>query len=136
VRDGRTVPWEDAVALFHDATGRPGPATWEVGDHPKGHEKYPVAGGFLLTPRHLPESDPFNFVKRAIIPVLMLNGRYDTTFPLESSQRPFFHILGTAGNDKKHVKYDGGHGVFPRPDAVRECLDWLDRYLGPVRRSL
>ena len=36
VRDGRTVPWEDAVALFHDATGRPGPATWEVGDYPKG----------------------------------------------------------------------------------------------------
>ena len=44
VRDGRTVPWEDAVALFHDATGRPGPATWEVGDYPKGREKYPVAG--------------------------------------------------------------------------------------------
>jgi formylglycine-generating enzyme required for sulfatase activity len=44
VRDGRTVPWEEAVGLFRDATGRPGPAAWEVGDYPKGHEKYPVAG--------------------------------------------------------------------------------------------
>ena len=44
VGDGRAFPWEDAVALFRDATGRPGPATWEVGDYPKGHEKYPVAG--------------------------------------------------------------------------------------------
>jgi hypothetical protein len=44
VINGRTVSWENAVALFHDATGRPGPATWEVGDYPKGREHYPVAG--------------------------------------------------------------------------------------------
>jgi len=44
VRDGRTVSWEDAIAFFHDATGRPGPAIWEVGDYPKGHHKHPVAG--------------------------------------------------------------------------------------------
>ncbi len=34
---------------------------------------------------------------------------------------------------KKQVIYDGGHGVFPRPYAVRDCLDGLDKYLGPVR---
>jgi formylglycine-generating enzyme required for sulfatase activity len=44
VRAGRPVPWEDAVALFHDATWCPGPATWEAGGYPKGREKYPVAG--------------------------------------------------------------------------------------------
>ena len=44
LREGRTVPWEEAVALFHDATGRAGPATWEVGDYQKGHEQHPVAG--------------------------------------------------------------------------------------------
>ena len=90
------------------------------------------SGGFQL--RHdLPEVDPFNFVTHVTIPVLMLNGRYDATFPLESSQRPLFHFLGTPGKDKKHVIYEGGHGAFPRPDAVRESLDWLDKYLGPVR---
>jgi serine/threonine protein kinase len=91
------------------------------------------SGGFQLTLEYLPEGDPFNFVKHVTIPVLMLNGRYDHTFPLESSQFPLFHFLGTPSNDKKHVIYDDGHGAFPRPDAVRECLDWLDRYLGPVR---
>ena len=32
------------LSLFRDATGRPGPATWEAGSFPKGLEKYPVAG--------------------------------------------------------------------------------------------
>ena len=29
---------------------------------------------------------------------------------------------------------EDGHGAFPRPDAIRESLDWLDKYLGPARR--
>ena len=92
-----------------------------------------LSGGLQLTIRYLPEGDPFNFAPHVTIPVLMLNGRYDNSFPVESSQRPLFQFLGTPGNDKKHVIYEGGHGVFPRPDAVHECLDWLDKYLGPVR---
>jgi fermentation-respiration switch protein FrsA (DUF1100 family) len=91
------------------------------------------SGGLQLTIRFLPEADPFNFIKHVTIPVLMLNGRYDSNFPSESSQRPLLRFLGTPDKDKKHVIYDGGHGVFPRPDAVRESLDWLDKYLGPVR---
>jgi serine/threonine protein kinase/formylglycine-generating enzyme required for sulfatase activity/dienelactone hydrolase len=92
------------------------------------------SGGLTLTAHPPPEADPLNFVTRVTIPVLVLSGRYDATFPLESSQRPLYQFLGTPGNNKKHVIYEGGHGAFPRPDAVRECLDWLDRYLGPVRR--
>ncbi|HEY1895044.1 MAG TPA: SUMF1/EgtB/PvdO family nonheme iron enzyme [Terracidiphilus sp.] len=44
VRDGRTVPWEEATVGFRDATGRPGPATWEAGGFPNGREKFPVTG--------------------------------------------------------------------------------------------
>jgi serine/threonine protein kinase/dienelactone hydrolase len=91
------------------------------------------SGGFPLTVSFLPEADPFNFVSHVTVPVLMLSGRYDSAFPLESSQKPFFDFLGTPGKDKSHKIYEAGHGAFPRPDAVRECLDWLDRYLGPVR---
>lgn len=91
------------------------------------------SGGLQLTIRYLPEGDPFNFVRHVTIPVLMLNGRYDSSFPLESSQLPLFQLLGTPLHDKKHVIYEGGHGAFPRPDAVRESLDWLGRYLGPVK---
>jgi dienelactone hydrolase len=94
-----------------------------------------LSGGFHLQQSYyLPEADEINFVGHVSTPVLMLNGRYDDTFPLEPSQRPFFLLLGTAPKDKKYVIYEGGHGVFPRPAAVTECLDWLDRYLGPVRR--
>lgn len=44
---GRDKPlrgWEDLVAGFVDATGRPGPSTWEVGSYPEGSEALPVAG--------------------------------------------------------------------------------------------
>jgi hypothetical protein len=61
----------------------------------------------------------------------MENGRHDFTFPLDESQRPLFRLLGTPERDKKHVLFESGH-VPPFPDVVRETLDWLDRYLGPV----
>jgi hypothetical protein len=32
------------------------------------------------------------------------------------------------------VIYETGHNVFTDPDAVRECLAWLDKYLGQVRQ--
>jgi hypothetical protein len=44
VRDGKTISWEEATASFRDGTGRPGPATWEVGSYPEGMEQHPVAG--------------------------------------------------------------------------------------------
>lgn len=90
--------------------------------------------GLQLTVRYQPEADPFNFVKHVKIPVLMLNGRYDASFPVESSQRPLFQFLGTAAEDKKHVIYEAGHDNLPRTAVVRESLNWLDKYLGPVRR--
>ena len=44
--------------------------------------------------------------------------------------------MGAAGwrKDKKHVIYESGHGSLPHGEEVRESLDWLDKYLGPVRR--
>lgn len=44
VRDGRKVPWEEALRAFVDKTGRPGPALWELGSPPKGEEDFPVRG--------------------------------------------------------------------------------------------
>ena len=42
--DGKTLSWEEAMARFRDATGRPGPATWELGTYPEGRADYPVSG--------------------------------------------------------------------------------------------
>ena len=44
IEGGRSVPWEEAVARFRDATGRPGPATWKSGTYPDGQAEFPVGG--------------------------------------------------------------------------------------------
>src|SRR6266852_914748 len=41
VKDGHTLTWEQALQEFRDRTGRPGPATWELGDYPKGQDDFP-----------------------------------------------------------------------------------------------
>ena len=81
----------------------------------------------------LPEADQLNFVTRVKIPVLMINGRYDHFFPVDSSQVPLYRLLGTPEKDKKHVIYETGHAP-PRKEFIRESLDWLDKYLGPIQR--
>jgi eukaryotic-like serine/threonine-protein kinase len=43
-KDSRVPAWQDAMRLFVDSTGRPGPATWELGDYPTGRERHPVSG--------------------------------------------------------------------------------------------
>jgi cephalosporin-C deacetylase-like acetyl esterase len=78
------------------------------------------------------EIDPMHFVPRVRAPVLMLNGRYDATFPPETHQKPLFRLLGTPQKDKRYVLLDCGHSLLRSHDAIRETLDWLDRYLGPV----
>jgi eukaryotic-like serine/threonine-protein kinase len=90
-----------------------------------------VAG--LELQRGQPDVEPENFLPRIKMPVLMLNGRYDHFFPIETSQLPMFRLLGTPPDRKRHVIYDGGHFV-PRGLLISETLDWLDHYLGPVRR--
>ena len=93
-----------------------------------------VVGGFWLG-RSLPEVDPFNFAPRVKVPVLMLNGEQDFIFPKSSSQEPMFDLLGTPKEDKVHtVIPDAGHSIegTHRSRVMREILDWLDKYLGPV----
>ena len=44
VRDGRQLSWEEAIGELQDLSGRPGPATWELGDYPDGQADHPVTG--------------------------------------------------------------------------------------------
>jgi len=43
-KDGHVLSWKEAMRLFQDRTGRPGPATWVQGEYPSGQEDYPVTG--------------------------------------------------------------------------------------------
>jgi len=91
-----------------------------------------LAGGGFYLGKKLPEVDEINFAPRITVPVLMINGRYDYVFPLESSQNPMFRSLGTPEKDKRHAVFDAGH--MPAHDQlIKEILDWLDRYQGPIK---
>jgi hypothetical protein len=103
------------MAAFRDATGRPGPATWELGRFPDGQSSHCVVG--------------VSWYEAAAY-----GGRHDHFFPEGPTQRPFRQLLGTAAKDRRFVLYDAGHAL-PRKDVARESIDWLDRYLGPVRRQ-
>ena len=93
-------------------------------------------GGFPQESKVLPELDALNYVTRVTLPVLMINGNSDLIFPLELGQKPYLHLLGTPPEHKRHVVLTGGHYIIgqQRSQVVREVLDWLDRYLGPVDR--
>ena len=54
-------------------------------------------------------------------PALMLNGRYDFIFPVESTQELFYQLLGSKKDQKKHLLYETAHGV-PRNELIKEVL--------------
>jgi dienelactone hydrolase len=91
-----------------------------------------IVGGFYVQ-QSMPEVEAINFAPRVKIPVLLLNGHFDFFLPEEGTQIPMFRLLGTPAAQKRRVVYDTGHNI-PRPDLIRESLDWLDTYLGPVRQ--
>ena len=43
-RNGKPLGWQEEVARFVDATGRPGPSTWQLGVFPDGQGDHPVTG--------------------------------------------------------------------------------------------
>lgn len=88
-------------------------------------------GGMIMT-RAMPEVDQINFLPRVKQPVLMLNGKHDMFFPVETSQKPMFDFLGTPKDDKKIIIYESGH-LVPRTEFVKETLLWYDKYLGKVK---
>jgi pimeloyl-ACP methyl ester carboxylesterase len=67
-------------------------------------------------------------------PTLMINGRYDSFIPLETSIKPFFETIVTNAADKKIIITDANHFVmtYSAKLAISETLDWLDLYLGPL----
>jgi dienelactone hydrolase len=81
----------------------------------------------------LPEVDPFNYVSHIRKPVLMVNGKYDLLRPVESHVYPLYKQIGTTTEDKELKLIDAYHGI-PEQIKIRENLEWLDRYFGPVNK--
>jgi dienelactone hydrolase len=90
-----------------------------------------LGGGFEFA-KKMPEVDELNFAPRVKVPTLLVDGRYDWFFPLETSQNVMFRFLGTPEKDKRHAVLEGGH-IPSYEQMVKEILDWLDKYQGPVK---
>jgi hypothetical protein len=90
-----------------------------------------LLSGGLPAVRHPAEAEPVNFVPHLTAPTLMLNGRDDFIFPLETVAKPLFGLLGTPADRKRLAIHDGGH-LPPLNDLIRDVLGWFDQYLGPI----
>ena len=91
-----------------------------------------LLGGGFDSSKKMPEVDEINFAPRVKAPTLLVDGRYDNFFPLETSQNVMFRFLGAPEKDKRHAVLEGGH-IPPYDLMMREILDWLDTYQGPVK---
>ena len=79
-----------------------------------------------------------NYLPRITVPVLLVNGRFDPTFPHGTSQQSLFDHLGTPAELKKWYVYEGGHATYEgalEAAVILESVDWLDSTRGPSRRT-
>jgi dienelactone hydrolase len=95
--------------------------------------KASVLTGGSMTGLGRPEINAINYVGRVRIPTLMLNGKYDTINPVETTIRPMFDLLGTPAAEKRLELFETDH-IPPITEYIKETLAWLDEYLGPVKR--
>jgi formylglycine-generating enzyme required for sulfatase activity/predicted esterase len=92
-----------------------------------------LAGGLWRYPDDWPPVViPRNFAPRSTVPTLMINGRTDLGTPIETNIQPMFEMLGAPAQHKRLSVLEGGHVPASPNEVIREVLDWLDEYLGPV----
>jgi len=89
-----------------------------------------VHGGFRSEP-YEPHVDPINYLTRVKIPTLMLSGKYDFGFPVETNQLALFRLLRTPAAHKVRIPYDIGHQFLPT-EFAKASLACLEKYFGPV----
>lgn len=85
----------------------------------------------LSEPETYPGVSQINFAPRVTIPVLMLHGRYNSFYPVETAVEPMCRLLGSPEADKALRIFEGAQ-ILPQKDVTREAIAWLDKYLGPV----
>ena len=88
--------------------------------------------GAILMSGNLPNfyessfADAMNYLPRIDMPVLMLNGKYDTIVSSEEALlEKRMEFLGTPDKDKTQIIYEAGHVQFPKHLFEKDVADWL-----------
>ena len=111
---GRVLAFEEALARFRDSTGRPGPASWQLGSFPDGQGDFPVGGISWF------EANAYaNFAGKRLPTIyhwyratnpedlfsdILRFGNFDSAGPIQIGSRPGYGPWGTldmAGNVKE-----------------------------------
>jgi len=122
-KDGTSIPFGEAIKLFVDRTGRPGPSTWELGTYKEGTDNEPVGGvswyeaaAFAeFAGKSLPTIAHWSVAadRRATSAALLSRGRYLSDGPLPVGQSGAMSRFGTfdlAGNVKEWCMNEAGAG--------------------------
>src|SRR5262249_1826342 len=131
-KDGKALSREEAMALFQDTTGKPGPATWALGSYPDGQDEFPVAGvswyeaaafakfagKSLPTTYHWAMASGRGFLGGAIIPRSNVGG------------------AGPGGGGGAEVGACGGVGPFGTYDMAGNVKEWCFNSAGDGKRYI
>ena len=82
-------------------------------------------GGFFQMQHPMPGMDQVDFAPRLTRPVLMVNGRYDATFPVTGAQEPLFRMLGTPSGEQtaRRLRHAARRPLaFQRSDQGSACV--------------
>lgn len=114
------------MAEFRDATGRPGPSTWEVGDYRSGQDDFPVSGVSWYEAAAYPE-----FAKKQLPTVYHW---YRVASPGIYSEVLLFSNFASAGPVRVGSRL--GLGAFGTYDMAGNVKEWCFNARGSLRYSL
>ncbi|MGI9628671.1 MAG: protein kinase domain-containing protein [Longimicrobiales bacterium] len=130
-REGTRLSFETAMAQFLDSTGRPGPASWILGEPPEGQETYPVAGLSWF------EASAYCRWRGKSLPTLYHWAR--AALPSSDPWIPFNPLLARASNfDEALVPVGslGALGVAGAEDLAGNVREWASTVSGDGRYLL
>jgi formylglycine-generating enzyme required for sulfatase activity/DNA-binding winged helix-turn-helix (wHTH) protein len=126
VRGGQTLSWEEALAQFRDTTGRPGPATWELGTYPEGQADFPVTGVSWY------EAAAYASFAGKELPTVA-HWRYAAGYALYTN---CFHLSNFSGKGMARVGAYHGLGPFGTYDMAGNAKQWCLNAVGEKRYIL
>ncbi|MGD8895309.1 MAG: protein kinase [Acidobacteriota bacterium] len=120
-------PWRDLVSDFVDATGRPGPSTWEVGSYPEGLGGLPVSGISWF------EASAYCAFRGKILPTLHHWSHAAQPYYFAAEAIPFSNFGGDGATEVGSNLGMTEYGVYDMAGNVKE---WCENGTGSNQRYI